>query len=39
MSVYFIAAGVKKTRWTLPGALIATVAGVVASVVITRMIV
>ena len=39
MSVYFIAAGVKKTRWTLPGALIATVAGVVASVVITKMIV
>jgi len=39
MSVYFIAAGVKKTRWTLPGALIATTAGVVASVVITRMIV
>ena len=39
MSVYFIAAGVKKTRWTLPGALLATAAGVVASVVITRMIV
>ncbi|SEW30581.1 spore maturation protein [[Clostridium] fimetarium] len=39
MSVYFIAAGVKKTRWTLPGALLATVAGIVASVVITKMIV
>jgi len=39
MSVYFIAAGVKKTRWTLPGALIATVAGIVASVVVTKMII
>jgi len=39
MSVYFVAAGVKKTRWTLPGALIATAAGIVASVVVTKMIV
>jgi len=39
MSVYFIAAGVKKTRWTLPGALVATVAGIVASIFITRLIV
>ena len=39
MSVYFIAAGVKKTRWTLPGALIATAAGIVASVFITKLIV
>jgi len=39
MSVYFIAAGVKKTRWTLPGALVATAAGVIASVVITKLIV
>lgn len=32
MSVYFIAAKVKKTRHTLTGALLATVAGIVASV-------
>lgn len=31
MSVYFLAAKVKKTRYTLPGALIATFAGIVAS--------
>ncbi len=34
MSVYFIAAKVSKTRWTLPGALIATVSGLAASVVL-----
>lgn len=34
MSVYFLAAKVAKTRWTLPGALLATLAGVVASVVL-----
>lgn len=32
MSVYFMTAKVKKTRYTLPGALIATIAGIVASV-------
>lgn len=32
MSVYFIAAKVKKTRYTLTGALLATTAGIVASV-------
>lgn len=32
MSVYFMTAKVRKTRYTLPGALIATVAGIVASV-------
>ncbi len=32
MSVYFMAAKVKKTRYTLPGALLATIAGIVASV-------
>ncbi|MBQ9701071.1 MAG: spore maturation protein [Lachnospiraceae bacterium] len=32
MSVYFIAAKVSKTRWTLKGALISTVAGIIASV-------
>lgn len=34
ISVYFMAAKVKKTRYTLTGALLATVAGIVASVVI-----
>lgn len=33
MSVYFLTAKVTKTRWTLPGALFATMAGTVASVV------
>ena len=32
MSVYFMTANVKKTRYTLPGALVATLAGVIASV-------
>ncbi len=34
MSVYYLAAKVSKTRWTLPGALFATGAGVVASVLL-----
>lgn len=38
MSVYFVVAKVTKTRWTLPGALVATFAGVVASVLIMRWI-
>ena len=32
MSVYFMAAKIKKTRYTLAGALVATIAGIVASV-------
>lgn len=32
MSVYFMTAKIGKTRWTLPGALIATIAGVLASI-------
>lgn len=32
MSVYFVAAKVKKTRWTLSGGLLATLAGIIASV-------
>ena len=39
MSVYFLAAKVTKTRFTLAGALLATLAGTVASVVLTRMLV
>ena len=37
MSVYFLAAKVTKTRYTLTGALLATLAGTVASVVLARM--
>lgn len=39
MSVYFMAVRIRKTRWTLPGALIATAAGIIASIVLTRIIV
>lgn len=39
MSVYFLAAGIRKTRWTLPGALFAALTGCVASVLLAgRMI-
>lgn len=38
MSVYFLAARVTKTRWTLPGALLATFSGLIASVIIAGMI-
>lgn len=37
ITIYYMSVGVKKTRWTLPGALIATVAGAVASIMITGM--
>lgn len=37
MSVYCIAADIKKTRWTLPGALLCTFAGIAASVLIAGM--
>lgn len=37
MSVYFMAAKVTKTRWTLSGALISTLAGTVASVILAGM--
>ena len=37
MSVYFMTAKVKKTRYTLPGALAATFAGLVASVLLVKM--
>lgn len=37
MSVYFLAAKVTKTRYTLTGALLATLAGTVASIVLTGM--
>jgi spore maturation protein B len=38
MAVYFMAAKVKKTRYTLFGALVATLAGVVASVVLCNLV-
>lgn len=34
MSLYFVSAGIRKTRYTLPGCLIATAAGIIASVVL-----
>lgn len=34
MSVYFMTVGIRKTRWTLPGALAATFAGVAASMIL-----
>ena len=34
MSIYFMIVKVKKTRWTLAGALVATVAGIMASVLL-----
>ncbi|MDE7479629.1 MAG: spore maturation protein [Lachnospiraceae bacterium] len=39
MSVYFMAAKVTKTRWTLAGALLSTFAGLVASVVLAGILV
>ena len=36
MSVYFMTAKVTKTRWTLAGALVATLAGTVASVMLAK---
>lgn len=38
MSIYFMAAHVKKTRWTLPIALASTFAGIVASVFLAKII-
>ena len=37
MSVYFMSAKVKKTRYTLAGALISTLAGVIASIILARL--
>lgn len=38
MSVYFMTAGIRKTRWTLPGALLATAGGIAASIVLAAAI-
>ena len=39
MSVYFMTAGIRKTRYTLAGALTATAAGIVASVILAGVMV
>lgn len=36
MSLYFVTAGIKKTRYTLAGCLIATISGIIASVIFTN---
>lgn len=38
MAVYFTAAGVKKTRYTLLGCLVATLSGIIGSVIITNLV-
>lgn len=37
MSIYYMSAKITKTRWTLAGALIATVAGLTASIILSGM--
>ncbi len=37
MSVYFLAVGIKRTGWTITGGLLATLAGIIASVVISTL--
>jgi len=37
MSMYFMSVKIQKSRWTLPGALIATGAGIAVSIVLARM--
>ena len=36
ISVYYMSVKVKKTRWTIAGALICTVSGIIASVMLAR---
>ena len=36
MSIYYLAVRVKKTRWTLPGALFASLAGIIASIILAN---
>ena len=38
MSVYYLTAKVTRTRWTLPGAILATIAGTAASVILANLI-
>lgn len=37
MSVYYMAARIKKTRWTLPGAVICSLTGVIISIILTGL--
>ena len=37
MSVYYLSAKVTKTRWTLPGALFSTIAGLIASLILANL--
>jgi spore maturation protein B len=37
MSVYFMSVGITKTRYTLPGALIANLAGIIVALILTNM--
>ena len=38
MSLYFLSVGIRKTRWTLPCALLANVVGIVAAVVLVEVV-
>lgn len=38
ITIYYMSIKIKKTRWTLPGAMFATIAGAIASVIITEII-
>ncbi len=38
MAVYFMAAGVRKTRYTLLGCIVATLSGIIASVIMTNLV-
>ena len=37
VSVYFGSVGIKKTRYVIPGAIIATIAGIIGSVLVLRL--
>lgn len=37
MSIYFLSIGIKKTRWTLPGALFASFVGILVSIFLTNL--
>ena len=37
LSLYFVTSGIKKTRYTIPGCLLATFAGIVGSVLFAKL--
>ena len=39
ITIYYMSINIKKTRWTLPGAMFATIAGAIASVIITEYVI